>query len=966
MRELFWGSRSIDVLSESEDKFKLLFDRSPLPKWVIELETLRFLDVNEAAVEHYGYSREEFLGMSVLDVRTPEAGEALRAALSRPPHQPPERDTCQHRKKSGEVIDVELRSSEITLAGKRVWLASINDITERKHNEIALRRAMEFDQAVMTNMGEGLYTVDAQGLVTFMNPAAERLFGWEAKDLLGKKMHDMTHYKHSDGRPFPAEECAGLQVLREGRTLTDYEDVFIRKDGTFFDVVYSSSPLREGGNGSIAGLVVVFRDVSERKRAEEALRKSEQRFAQFMRHLPGLAWIKDADGRYVYANDTAKTVFSPLGSEIHGKTDEDLFPPEIAAQFRRNDQQALASESGIQTIESLPQADGVVHHSIVSKFSIPSSANAEGIMVGGVAFDITERKQAEEAMRRSEENLRDFIENASVGLHWVGSDGTILWANQTELDLLGYTRDEYIGHRLAEFHADPSIVEDLLARLTGGETLQEYEARLRCKNGSIRHVLLNANALFENGQFVHTRCFTRDITDRKQAEESLKEADRRKNEFLAMLAHELRNPLAPIRNALEILRLTEGDAEAFQSASEMMDRQMAQMVRLVDDLLDVSRISQGKIELRIGFVDLASIINCAVETARPLCESKEHSLTVKLPPQPVYLNADPIRLVQVVENLLNNACKFTDRGGRIWLIAEVVTNTQWQPVSGTKESQHEGHEKLSKTQGLKPGAEELTTGHSLQAIPHAVIRVRDNGIGIAVDQLSSIFEMFTQIDTSLERTRGGLGIGLTLAKNLAELHGGTLEVHSAGLGEGSEFLVRLPVIEQTPTVQTPESTGSEPITTAQRILVVDDNMDSAESLTVLLDLTGNETRRAYDGLEALIAAETFRPDVILLDIGLPELNGYDVARRIREQPWGQNMILVALTGWGQEEDRRRSREAGFNHHLTKPVDPIALKKLLAGLFALDPDKTSQTNYRIATRQEVERWARRLLRLMTCS
>jgi CheY-like chemotaxis protein len=286
----------------------------------------------------------------------------------------------------------------------------------------------------------------------------------------------------------------------------------------------------------------------------------------------------------------------------------------------------------------------------------------------------------------------------------------------------------------------------------------------------------------------------------------------------------------------------------------------------------------------------------------------------------------------VVDNLLNNACKFTEKGGRISLVAEVATNTQGQPVSEMKGSQHEGREKLSKTQGLKPGGEEPIASHCLQAIPHAVIRVRDSGIGIAADQLSCIFEMFTQIDTSLERTRGGLGIGLTLAKTLVELHGGTLEVHSAGLGHGSEFLVRLPVIENMPTAQASRSTSREPtITTAQRILVVDDNVDSAESLTVLLDLTGNETRRAYDGLEALIAAETFRPDVILLDIGLPELNGYDVARRIREQPWGQDMILVALTGWGQEEDRRRSREAGFNHHLTKPVDPIALKQLLAGL-----------------------------------
>ena len=341
------------------------------------------------------------------------------------------------------------------------------------------------------------------------------------------------------------------------------------------------------------------------------------------------------------------------------------------------------------------------------------------------------------------------------------------------------------------------------------------------------------------------RCF-QDITERKRAEEALKEADRRKNEFLAMLAHELRNPLAPIRNALQILRLTEGNGEAVQSASAMMERQIGQMVRLVDDLLDVSRISRGKIELRKGRIELASAVNHAVEATRPLCESMDHELTVTLPPQPMYLNADPTRLAQVVGNLLNNACKFTDKGGRIWLTVE-----------------REGEQ--------------------------AVIRVRDTGIGIAADQLPRIFEMFTQVDTSLERSQSGLGIGLTLVKNLVEMHGGTVEVHSAGLGQGSEFVVRLPVLVETPKPPPPEPTVSEPTpTTARRILVVDDNRDSAESLAMLLKLTGNETHTAYDGLEAVEAAATFKPDVVLLDIGLPKLNGYEAARKIREQPWGKD------------------------------------------------------------------------------
>jgi PAS domain S-box-containing protein len=343
-----------------------------------------------------------------------------------------------------------------------------------------------------------------------------------------------------------------------------------------------------------------------------------------------------------------------------------------------------------------------------------------------------------------------------------------------------------------------------------------------------------------------------DLTDRKQAEESLREADHRKNEFLAMLAHELRNPLAPISNALEVLRLTEGNGEAVQSASAMMERQIGQMVRLVDDLLDVSRISRGKIELRTGRVELASVVNHAVEAARPLLEKKGLGFSMTLPPpQSVYLNADPIRLAQVVGNLLNNACKFTGEGGQLWLTVAVASE---------KNAKHgNGGARSSGARGWNAGSEALKL-----AIPHALIRVRDTGIGIAADQRTRIFEMFSQVDTSLERTQGGLGIGLTLAKNLVELHGGELEVHSAGLGQGSEFVVRLPVMVETPKAQSPEPTVSEPkTTTARRILVVDDNVDSAESLAMLLTLTGNETRSTYDGLEAVEAAATFRPDVIL-------------------------------------------------------------------------------------------------------
>jgi signal transduction histidine kinase/transcriptional regulator with GAF, ATPase, and Fis domain/ActR/RegA family two-component response regulator len=376
--------------------------------------------------------------------------------------------------------------------------------------------------------------------------------------------------------------------------------------------------------------------------------------------------------------------------------------------------------------------------------------------------------------------------------------------------------------------------------------------------------------------------------ERRQAEKAQQEYNRRKDEFLAMLAHELRNPLAPILNAVQLLRLKEGNGEAIHSVSEIMERQIGQMVRLVDDLLDVSRITRGKIELRRERVELASAVNRALETIRPLLQSLNHGLTITLPPQPIYLHGDLARLTQIIGNLLNNACKFTSKSGQIWLTVEC-------------ESEQE-----------------------------AIIRVRDTGIGIAADQLSRIFELFTQVDTSLERTHHGLGIGLTLVKNLAEMHGGAVEVHSDGHGQGSEFVVRLPLLVDTPKSLLPEPTLiKRAATTGYRILVVDDNRDAAVSLAMWLKLIGNETQIAHDGLAAVEAAAAFKPDVLLLDIGLPKINGYDVARKVREQSWGKKALLVALTGWGQDEDREKSREAGFNHHMVKPVDHDALTKLLA-------------------------------------
>ncbi|MEN0036848.1 MAG: ATP-binding protein [Cellvibrio sp.] len=373
----------------------------------------------------------------------------------------------------------------------------------------------------------------------------------------------------------------------------------------------------------------------------------------------------------------------------------------------------------------------------------------------------------------------------------------------------------------------------------------------------------------------------------RRREQREREADRRKDEFLATLAHELRNPLAPISNATSMLKLAHGDREISVRATNMIERQLTHMVRLIDDLLDLSRISRGKLELRRERIELAAVIYQAIETCSPMAESANQKIIVTIPPQPIYLDADSVRLSQVVSNLLNNACKFAGQGGVINL--SVVT----------------------------AGAD-------------VVIAVKDNGIGIPSAMLGSIFEMFAQVDQSLERSQSGLGIGLTLAKRLVELHDGSIEARSEGLGKGSELVVRLPITaDQAPPLEAVKRAGQQSI--SHRILIVDDNLDGAESLAEVFRLSGNETFVAHDGEAAVDAAETYRPDVILLDIGMPKLNGFDACRRIRAKSWAEKTLIIATTGWGQDEDRRKSAEAGFDSHFVKPVDLAELMTLLASL-----------------------------------
>jgi PAS domain S-box-containing protein len=547
---------------------------------------------------------------------------------------------------------------------------------------------------------------------------------------------------------------------------------------------------------------------------------------------------------------------------------------------------------------------GLANHSVLiardgSERPIDDSAapirDGDGRVVGAVMVfrDVTERRQVERTLKESQERLRLMVESVTdYAIITLDTRGVVSSWNAGAERVFGYAEAEIVGRGFDVLFTP----ED---RAAGAPAQEQATAARDGRAADERwHLRQDGSRFFASGTLTPVRAgdgpllgftkVTRDITERKRAEEALKDADRRKDEFLAMLAHELRNPLAPISNALHLVRLHGADP---QQALEMIERQVEHMVRLVDDLLDVSRITRGKIELRRERVDLAAVAVRAVEGSRPLIDARRHRLEMRLPDGPLPVDGDPMRLAQVVWNLLNNAAKYTPEGGRIALTVEAA------------------------------GGE-------------AVVRVRDTGMGIPADMLARVFDLFTQVDRTLDRAEGGLGIGLTLVRRLTEMHGGTVAAHSAGPGQGSEFVVRLPLAAGAPAeapVAGAPAVPPGPAPRGRRILLVDDNRDSADSLAMLLQLLGHDVRTAYDGRQALVVAGAYQPDLVLLDIGLPGLNGYEVAAQLRAMFGTGRMVLVALTGYGSQEDRRQTREAGFDDHLVKPVDLDALRELLASL-----------------------------------
>ncbi len=778
----------------------------------------------------------------------------------------------------------ELETSKEEIQSSNEELATVNDELNNRNQE-----SHRLNDDLVNLLGSVQMPIVMLGpdlRVRRFTPAAEKLLNMVPADV-GRPLADLKLNLDNlpDLEPLLAEVLDTVSV--KDREVRD-------KDGRWYSL--RLRPYKTLDN-RIDGVVAVLVDVDALKRAHAY---TESIVATVREPL----LVLDANLRVRSASDSFFQTYRVAPEETIGRLLYDLGNGQWnIPELRRLMEEVLPQASQVENFEVEHAFETIGKKTMLlnARQLVQGSGPAPSILLA--IEDITERKRAEVQLRLNHDTFYNLIENSPFGLYIVDAQFRIMKVSAASQNVFRNIRP-LIG---SDFEEVMRILwpEEFVAIVTGrfrhtmatGEPFampnfseqRQDIAEVESYDWKIERITL------PDGQF-GVVCYFYDITDRSRAEKQLQEqaaalaeSDRRKNEFLAMLAHELRNPLAPIRNAAQVLRLSEGTGETVRSASAMIERQVGQMVRLVDDLLDVSRINRGKIELRRGQIELASHVHHAIEAARSMYKSMGHDLIVTLPPKPIYPNADPTRLTQVLGNLLNNACKFTDKGGRISLAVE-----------------QEGGQ--------------------------AVIRVRDTGIGIAADQLPRIFDMFTQVDTSIERSVSGLGIGLTLVKRLVEMHDGTVEVASAGLGHGSEFVVRLPVLAVTPE-SPPEPTPDAPPqpTTGRRILIVDDNQDSAISLAMLLKYTGNETHTAFDGVEAVEAAAKFQPEVVLLDIGLPKLNGYEVARKIREQPWGQDVVLVALTGWGQEEERQKSKAAGFNAHLVKPVEQSVLMKLLAEL-----------------------------------
>jgi PAS domain S-box-containing protein len=829
---------------------------------------------------------------------------------------------------------VELTWQDVPFAGRRARLVLARDVGERARADEELRESERRLRQLAENIGAVFWMTDAAAArLLYVSPRYEAVWG-RTCDSLYQHPETWQQAIHPDDREAAARVFS--RFVRDGNA---YEQEYrvVRPDGSVRWVRDRGFPVRDVA-GRVYRVAGIAEDVTERKQRDEELRRhvrQQEAVAVLSRSalagddpqalLDGAArlvaealkvghaavWERDPAGAalllragvgwgagVVGRHTAAAGPDSPAGAALAaGRA--------VAVGDLRGDPHFVADPlwraHGIGSCLGVPIPGPEGPAGVLAVYgpgpgSLPPEDGPFLQAVANVLAAAAARRRAVGALRESQLFTQAVLDSLAANVAVLDRRGTILAVNAGWAQ---FARDNgcadparcgvganYLAVCRAAAGAGAGGAAEVLRGLAGvlDGTLPLFTAEYPCHSPGRRcWFLLRATpCAAREGWAVVAHV---DITELKLAEERLQEADRHKDEFLAMLAHELRNPLAPVRTALAIMKQPGAPAGDVGRVRDVMERQVQHMAQLIDDLLDVSRISRGRIELRKQVVDVAAVAGRAVEAVRPLLDERGHRLRVALPPGPLWLEADPVRLEQILTNLLSNSAKYTDPGGHIELAAE------------------------------RAGGE-------------VVLRVKDTGIGIAPEMLPRVFDLFVQAERRLDRSRGGVGIGLTLVKRLAELHGGSVSAFSAGPGRGSEFTVRLPGAAGGPAPSAaPEAAGAA--APGRRVLVVDDNVDAADTLALLLRLAGHEVRVAYDGPSALGLAAEFRPQVVLLDLGMPVMDGYEVARRLRRQPGLGGVVLVALTGWGQEEERRLSRAAGIDHHLVKPIEPEKLHEVLA-------------------------------------
>jgi PAS domain S-box-containing protein len=774
--------------------------------------------------------------------------------------------------------------------GKVMGVVTIfRDITERNRIELAQKESEERFRQLADHINDVFWIHELDGpKIAYISPAYESLWGRSCQSLYERPMSYLEAV-HPDDRDTALRAYTRLE---SGEATAD-EYRIIGPDGAIRWVWDRGFPIRDG-SGRVVRVAGIAEDITERKRVEQALREGEQRFRTLADATPVLVWSSGTDRQCNYFNKrwldfTGRSIEQEMG---HGWA-EGVHPEDIQRCLETYIR-AFDTRTHFTMEYRLRRHDGEYRWVLdngVPKFD--PSGNFSGYI--GSCLDITDRRRAEVQLRESEERFRRIVETALEGIWVLDPQGRTVFANARMAELLGISVADLLGSSVFDY-MHPEDRTHMAARLEQRrEGISEvHDFRFLRADGEDLWAIVSANPYTDDqGVVVGILGMLTDITDRKKAEDELRSADRRREEFLAVLSHELRNPLAPIQTAVDLMEQQGDGGWGFSPELAMINRQVQHLRRLVDDLLDVSRISRGKIELRKQVLDLTVLAAEVVDAVRPLFDERRQRLQISIPEPPILVEADSTRLEQILSNLLLNASKYTPQGGRIW----------------------------------------LDVAHSQREV---LIRVQDTGIGIDPDFLPRVFDLFLQGERRAGLSHEGGGIGLSLAKNLVELHGGSILAHSLGPDKGSEFLVKLPLSsrmrpQREKTRESIHAEASE-LVSLRRILIVDDNVQAADGLGRLMSVAfGQEVRVAYCGKSALELAESFRPDLILLDLEMTGMDGYEVALRLRERSEGSQAQIVAVTGWGHEEDRRRSRELGFDMHLVKPVTARELRVLLADL-----------------------------------